>query len=76
MKIDVGFIKSPPLSVDTEEDLSKVKILWRINEKRNSGHSGELGAYSHLAAINFFKNPEIKTAPLLKRLSNCISKWL
>ena len=22
---------------------------------------GELGAYSHLAAINFFKNPEIKT---------------
>ena len=22
---------------------------------------GELGAYSHLAAINFFKNPEIRT---------------
>ena len=27
MKIDVGFIKSPPLSVDTEEDLSKVKNI-------------------------------------------------
>ena len=33
MKIHVGFIKSSPLSVDTEEDLIEVKSLMEKNEK-------------------------------------------
>ena len=33
MSIHVGYIKSPPLSVDTEEDLIEVKNLMEKNEK-------------------------------------------
>ena len=33
MRIDVGYIKSSPLSVDTEEDLEEVKKLMNKNEK-------------------------------------------
>ena len=34
MTIHVGYIKSSPLSVDTEEDLIKVKTLMKKNEKK------------------------------------------
>ena len=33
MSIHVGYIKSSPLSVDTEEDLNEVKNLMKKNEK-------------------------------------------
>ena len=33
MSIHVGYIKSPPLSIDTEEDLNEVKNLMEKNEK-------------------------------------------
>jgi len=33
MSIHVGYIKSSPLSVDTEEDLIEVKNLMEKNEK-------------------------------------------
>ena len=33
MSIHVGYIKSYPLSVDTEEDLIKIKNLMGKNEK-------------------------------------------
>ena len=33
MSIHVGYIKSSPLSVDTEEDLNEVKNLMNKNEK-------------------------------------------
>jgi 3-deoxy-manno-octulosonate cytidylyltransferase (CMP-KDO synthetase) len=33
MSIHVGYIKSSPLSVDTEEDLIEVKNLMKKNEK-------------------------------------------
>ena len=33
MSIHVGYIKSPPLSVDTEDDLNEVKNLMKKNEK-------------------------------------------
>ena len=33
MSIHVGYIRSSPLSVDTEEDLNEVKNLMKKNEK-------------------------------------------
>ena len=32
MKIDVGFVKSPPLSVDTKEDLIQIKKMMEKND--------------------------------------------
>ena len=34
MNIHVGLVNSKPLSVDTEEDLKKIKELMKQNEKK------------------------------------------
>ena len=61
MLIHVGYTKSPPLSVDTEKDLIEIKKLMEKNEKNKIAIQGELGAYSHIAANDLFKDAEIKT---------------
>ena len=54
MSIHVGYIKSSPLSVDTEEDLIEIKKI--MENKMKIGIQGELGAYSHIAANNLYKD--------------------
>ena len=61
MTINVGYVKSSPLSVDTEEDLIEIRNLMEKMKKTKIAIQGELGAYSHIAANNLFENADIKT---------------
>ena len=70
MSIHVGYIKSPPLSVDTEEDLNEVQNLMEKNEKIKIAIQGELEHTLILLQMIYLKMQKLKLAQLLKKHLN------